>query len=75
MFQKKTLDGRIVSLNGNKYAQVFANKGYFAKICPMDSKRKCGEALKIFCQESGVPERLTFDESKEQTKKGTSFMK
>ena len=84
MFQRKTLvgdwstdtlDGRIVSLNGNKYAQVFANKSYFAKIYPMDSKSKCGEALKIFCQEFGVPERLTFDGSKEQTKKGTSFMK
>ena len=56
MFQRKTLvgdwstdtlDGRIVSLNGNKYAQVFANKSYFAKIYPMDSKRKCGEALNL----------------------------
>ena len=84
MFQRKTLvgdwstdtlDGRIVSLDGNKYAQVFANKSYFAKIYPMDSKSKYGEALKIFCQEFGVPERITFDGSKEQTKKGTSYMK
>ena len=40
----------------------------------MDSKSKAGDALKIFCQEFGVPERLTFDGSKEQTCKGTEFM-
>ena len=41
----------------------------------MDSKSKCGDALKLFCQEFGVPERLTFDGSKEQSMKGTQFMK
>ena len=84
MFQRKTLvghwstdtlDGGNKSLDGNKCAQVFANKGYFAKIYPMDSKSKCGDALKIFCREFGVPERLIFDGSKEQTKKNTTFMK
>ena len=29
----------------------------------------------MFCQEFGVPERLTFDGSKEQSMKGTEFMK
>ena len=70
-----TLDGRTKSLDGNKYAQVFVNKGYFAKIYPMDSKSKCGDALKIFYREFGVPESLIFDGSKEQTKKNTTFMK
>ena len=60
-----TMDGRCKSLEGNKYAQVFANKGYFARIYPMDSKKKAGDALRLFCQEFGVPERLTFDGSKE----------
>ena len=69
-----TMDGRCKSLDGNKYAQVFANKQYFSKIYPMDSKSKAGDALKLFCQEFGVPERLTFDGSKEQTCKGTEFM-
>ena len=41
----------------------------------MDSKKKAGDALRFFCQEFGVPERLTFDGSKEQTKKGTEFIK
>jgi hypothetical protein len=68
------MDGRLKSLDGNRYAQVFANKGYFAKIYPMDSKSKAGDALKIFCREFGIPENLTFDGSKEQCKKGTAFM-
>ena len=41
-----TLDGRTKSLDGNRYAQVFANKQYFAKIYLMDSKSKAGDALK-----------------------------
>ena len=71
-----TLDGRCKSLDGNKYAQVFAHKrSYFSKIYPMDSKKKAGNALRLFCQEFGVPEKLTFDGSKEQTEKDTEFMK
>ena len=41
----------------------------------MAEKSSAGDALKIFCQEFGVPERLISDGSKEQTKKGTQFMK
>ena len=70
-----TLDGRVVSRDGNKFAQVFANKGYFAHIYPMDSKSKAGDALRLFCAEFGVPDRLVFDGSKEQTGKNTEFMK
>ena len=84
VFQRKTLSGewstdtmygRCKSLDGNQYAQVFANKNYFAKLYPMDSKGKAGDALKMFCKEFGVPESLTFDGSKEQTGKNTTFMK
>ena len=70
-----TLDGRCLSLDGNRYAQVFANEKYFSKIYPMDSKSKAGDALKVFCREFGVPYNLTFDGSKEQTGKNTTFMK
>jgi hypothetical protein len=70
-----TMDGRCKSLEGNRYAQVFANKAYFSRIYPMDSKSKAGDALRLFCQEFGVPEKLTFDGSKEQTGKGTEFMR
>ena len=69
-----TLDGQVVSKAGNRYGQVFANKSYFAAIYPMDSKGKAGEALIIFCQEFGVPDKLTFDGSQEQNGKQTEFM-
>ena len=59
-----TMDARSKSLEGNRYAQVFSNKAFFSRIYPMDSKRKAGDALRMFCQEFGVPERLTFDGSK-----------
>ena len=70
-----TMDGRVISKDGNRYAQVFANKGYFVHAYPMDSKKKAGDALCTFCQEFGIPDRLTFDGSKEQNGKNTEFMK
>ena len=61
-----TLDGRVISKDGNRYGQVFFNRGLFAFIYPMDTKRKAGDALRIFFQEFGVPDKLIFDGSKEQ---------
>ena len=84
MFHRKTLsgiwatdtiDGHSRSLDGNQYAQVFTNRGYFAKLYPMASKSSAGDALKIFCREFGVPEKLISDGSKEQTVKNTKFVK
>ena len=69
------MDGRCISLDGNKYAQVFANERYFSNRYPMDSKKKAGESLKVFCKKFGIPYDLTIDGSKEQCKKGTNFMK
>ena len=70
-----TIDTRCKSLDGNKYAQVFANKRYFAKLYPMDTKSKAGDSLKLFCSEFGVPEKLIMHGSREQTGKQTTFMK
>ena len=70
------MDGRVRSLEGNKYAQVFAKpQGYFSKIYPMNKKGEAGDALRTFCLEFGVPEHLTFDGSKEQCGRKTEFMK
>jgi hypothetical protein len=41
-----TMDGRVKSRDGNRYAQAFANKNYFPAVYPMDSKKKAGDALK-----------------------------
>ena len=70
-----TMDGRVKSLDGNRYAQVFSNQNFFAKIYPMEKKSEAGEQLKQFIIDLGVPEHLTTDGSKEQTKKRTEFMK
>jgi len=69
------MDARSKSLEGNRYAQVFANKAYISNVYPMDSKSKAGDALRLFCQEFGVPAKLTFDGSKEQGQPGTEFMR
>ena len=60
-----TLDGRCKSKDGNKHAQVFANKSYSAAVFPMEKKSQAGEALGTFCKTFGVPDRLIFDGSKE----------
>jgi hypothetical protein len=75
MWASDAMDGRVKSLDGNRYAQVFANGSFFAEVYPMASKADAGQALKTFALELGVPEELTVDGSKEQTKKGTDFMK
>ena len=45
-----TLHGRIKPKSGNKYGQMFANSSYFSSIYPMDTKKKVGEALRVFYQ-------------------------
>jgi hypothetical protein len=69
-----TIDGRVKSRDGNRYAQIFANGNGFSAIYPMDSKSKAGDALRVFCEEFGVPESLVVDGSKEQTGRKTDFM-
>ena len=59
-----TMNGRCKSKYGNQYDQVFANNSYFVEVYPMDSKINSGDALKLFCQYFGVPEKLMFDGSK-----------
>jgi hypothetical protein len=70
-----TMDGRVKLLDGNQYAQVFSNGGFFAEVYPMACKADAGLALKSFIMEFGVPEDLIIDGSKEQNSKGTEFMK
>ena len=70
-----TLHGRTKSKAGNKYGQMFANNAYFAAIYPMDTKKKVGEALRVFCQEFGVPERRTMDGAPDQVGRNSEFMK
>ena len=74
-FYTDTMDGRCKSLNGNRYAQVMANKDFFAVAYPMTNKSGAGDALRQFINEYGRPEKLTFDGSQEQCGRKTEFMK
>ena len=69
-----TMDGQHKSLDGNKFAQVFATNFHFSAVYPMESKGHAGEALKQFITDFGVPDRIICDGSKEQTKQSTTFM-
>ena len=69
------MDDRGISLEGNKCAQVFQNKGYFFHVYHMGLKKKAEDAFILFCQESVVPEKFTFDGPKKQLMKDTEFMK
>lgn len=62
------------SINGNRYAQIFANKDFFATAFPLHSKSEAGDALRQFINEYGRPEKLTFDGSQEQYGRKTEFM-
>ncbi len=73
-FYTDTLDGRCKSINGNRYAQVFANRDFFAIAFPLNSKSGAGDALRQFINDFGRPKKLTFDGSKEQCGPKTEFM-
>jgi hypothetical protein len=70
-----TAIAKVKSLNGNKYAQVFANTNNFVAIYPMRSKTMAGDALAEFTQDFGTPTRIYSDGLKEQTEQGTTFVK
>ena len=58
------MGGRIQSIDGNRYVQVFTKKAQFVKVYPMDKKSKSGDAFRTFVNEIGVPDNLTSDGSK-----------
>ena len=69
-----TMDRQHKSLDGNKYAQVFATDFHFSAVYPMESKGLAGNALKQFIADFGVSDKIICDGSKEQIKRGTTFM-
>ena len=67
------MGGRYKSLDGNKYAQVFANESFFSMAYPMQSKSSAGQGLEQFIAGYGVPDKIICDGSAEQTGKCTEF--
>ena len=68
-----TMGGQHKSLDGNRYAQVFANDSFFAVSYPMEKKSSAGQALKQFIVEFGIPDWIICDGSGEQTGKSMEF--
>ena len=68
------MHGHFKSLDGNKYAQIFATEDYFAAAYPMESKSLAGDALKEFITDYGVPNKIIMDGAGEQTGKRSTFM-
>ena len=68
-----TMDARVASIHGNRYGQVFDTKDYFVDVYPIKKKSHCGDGLSEFITNYGVPLKMTFDGSKEQTMSGTDY--
>ena len=69
-----TMHGHFKSLDGNKYAQIFATEDYFAVAYPVESKSLAGDALKEFITDYGVLDKIIMDGAGEQTGKRSTFM-
>ena len=73
MLNTNTADDRIKPLNHNRFAQVFANDDFFTAVYPIEHKAQACEVLSRFIFDYGIPDRLVFDNSGEQTEKKTEF--
>ena len=69
-----TMHGHFKSLDGNKYAQIFATEDYFAAAYPMESKALAGDALNWFIADYGMTDKIIMDGTGEQTGKRSTFM-
>ena len=61
MWSTDTMDRRVKSLDGNRYAQVFSNGTYLAEIYTMAKKSDAVQALKTFVMKLGFLEELIVD--------------
>ena len=67
------MDARVMSLNGNRYAQVSATKFFFIEAYPIQKKIDCHLGLTLFAIHYGAPKLLIHDRSPEQVGKKTIF--
>ena len=68
------LQGHFELLDGNKYAQIFATKDFFAAAYPMETKAMAEDVLKEFISDFGIPDKIVMDGAGEQAGKKTTFM-
>ena len=71
-FHTDTLFSKIISLQGNKCAQVFTN-GAFTAVYLIVSKSHAGDSLRELINDVGIPDRLYADLAAEHTGTNTEF--
>ena len=65
----------IKSIEGTTCAQIFTNDKHFVEVYPTELKAMAGDALQQMGWDYGIMENLTIDGYKEQTAKGSLFMR
>ena len=75
MISTDTIDGKVKSLHGNRYAQVFGSKEFFCEVYPMEKKSEAGDMLDKFVRNYGVPKLLIYDGSREQCGRNSIFQR
>ena len=64
-FCSDTFKGKIPSLRGNKYVQLFVNRANFTRSYPMISRSHAPQALDRFFHEVGLPSEMLTDNAPE----------
>ena len=67
MFASDTFKSNVISTRGNRYIQLFCNRGNYSKSYPIKSKSHAHHALDTLIHEVGVPNELLTDGAKELT--------
>ena len=67
-----TLFSQIISLKGNKCAQVFANEDY-VKVIPMVTESQAGRVLQEFLKDVGVATNMVGDGAQAQVGRNSNF--
>ena len=68
-----TLDARVKYIHGQKYFQVFVNKDFFVKACPIEKRSDCHEALDRFVRDYRALDVMQYDGAREQVGPHTKF--
>jgi hypothetical protein len=72
-FATDTMDMRCKSIHGDRYAQVFANKEFFAVAYPIEKKGDAHHPLDYFVRDFGIMDELIMDGNGEQSGKHSEF--
>ena len=67
MFASDTFKSNVISTRGNKYSQLFCNRGNYCVSYPMKKKSHAPHALSRMIHEVGIPNELLTDGAKELT--------